>query len=121
MPTQITQSDDGSHVLVEHIGTLRPDGPTPTRKEAVQHLANCHRALADFRQADLSLVRFIDVDTIASCLSAVAPQITRVAIVRKKGEIAGNFRHAKDLYYIQGVEASLFENMEAAKAWLLSD
>lgn len=111
---------NGSYVLIEHLGTLQATNPTPTTEASNRHYGGCHLALVDFRQADLSLVRLIDVDNIASCLKKVSPQLTRVAIVRQKGDFSDYFQHAMNLYHIQGVEAALFEEVETAKVWLLS-
>ena len=114
MPLHITKND--IYVLFEHTETLQP----PRTKVTKQHFGDCCLALVYFRQADLIQIRLLDVDTIASCLKKTMPQFTRVVIIRPEGEFSDYFEHAMSLYSIQGVEAALFEGMEAAKAWLLS-
>ncbi len=48
-------------------------------------------------------------------------QFTRVATVRKKGNSPDYFKHAVNLYHLQGIEAALFEDIESAENWLLSE
>ena len=119
MPQHFTKNDN--YVLFEHTGTLQPPGLTPETKVICHDFGGFRLAIADFSLADLSLVRLLDVDIAASCFKQLMPQFTRIAIVRKKDEFAGYFDHAMNLYAIQNIEADLFEGMDAAKAWLLSD
>ena len=121
MSVVCTLAKDGSYVLVEHAGTLKRSSSAQKRKAATQDLGACHRALVDFRLADLNLVNLIEVDNIASCLKKTSPQLTRVATVRKKGNLPDHFKHAVNLYHLQGIEAALFEDIESAENWLLSE
>ncbi|MEH6823630.1 MAG: hypothetical protein V7629_06965 [Motiliproteus sp.] len=117
--TQIKVSEDGRYVIVTQSGPLSPADIKHARAESLPLYSHCDRALVDYRLVDLSDLRLVDLSTLAAEFKQDVPKCLRLAVVKTAGTDDSNFTYLMNECCVNGVKTCVFDEMEAAKNWLL--
>lgn len=81
-----------------------------------QHCIN--KALVDYRQADLSRLSLIELDTLAQEFRTDLPECQAMAIVYNGDGSGKQYQHIKNVCEVYAVTTEIFTDYEAAQAWL---
>jgi hypothetical protein len=120
MPTQIELSEDGRYILVTQHGPVVVTQIKAARVDSLPLYQNeCDRALVDFRLADMSNLKLIEIDDMGISVKQEVPKCARIAIVRVLGADDSRYVHLANAHKIDEIETELFDDMETAKTWLL--
>lgn len=121
MAAQVALSEDGRYVLVTQTGPVISAHIKDSRAEALPLFIDCDRALVDFRLADLSHLNVLELDDLGAEFRQDVPRCIRMALVRAPGIGTRAYTHLVNVHCIYGIQTQLFEDMDVAKAWLLSE
>ncbi len=119
MNTEVQLSDDGLYIVVTQSGTLTVDQIKRARVISLPLYAHCDRVLVDYHSADLSELSLYELDTLSGELKGDVPDIKRMAVV-KPADGGCSFTRLMNICCIEGVPTCVFDNVDAARAWLLN-
>lgn len=83
----------------------------------------CHtpRLLMDCRKLDLSIIRFLDWDTVSSEVKTALAGCLRLAVVCPPGRDHSKLMHLVNMCLIHNIVAEIFSDTESASTWLVGE
>lgn len=121
MTTQVKLSEDGRYILVTQDGPVSISHIKTARADSLPLYNSCDRALVDFRRADISNLTLVELDNLGTGFRQDVPKCMRMAIVTAAEFDRRRYSHLANVHTLYGVRTEIFEDMEAAKAWLLDE
>ncbi|MCW8883742.1 MAG: hypothetical protein OQK12_00640 [Motiliproteus sp.] len=121
MSTTIELNKENGYLIVTQTGQLDPQQIKEARETSLPMFQYCDRALVDYRKADLSGLRLIDLDDLSAEFHQDVPDCKKMAIIRTQGIDDDYYAHLRNVCSIKGVETELFTSEERAEEWLLLD
>lgn len=119
MATKILLSENKNYIQVIQTGALNPEEIKQARFESKPLFKECDSVLVDYREADLSGMSLITLDTLSMELKQDVPKCVRMAILRTAGRDEKRYNHLVNVCNINGIETQLFEKVEPAVNWLI--
>jgi len=121
MATNVELSEDGYYVLVTQHGPVIISQIKTARADSLALYDNCDRALVDFRQAEISHLKLIELDNLGIEFKKDVPKCMKIALVKPPDQDDMRYNHLVNMYKIHGVKSELFECFDTAKQWLFKD
>ncbi|WP_210396805.1 hypothetical protein [Motiliproteus sediminis] len=107
-------------LLICQRGELSPETIKSARQQSrpfyTQHAI--HKALVDYRQADLTRLRLIELDTLAQEFRNDLPDCHTMAIVFTASADITSYQHIKNVCEIHRVTTEIFDDFDAARRWI---
>lgn len=120
--TSIMPTLDVSYALITQKGSLRLVDMEKAKTQAYPHIAKFGKLLVDYRLADFDQVRVLELDDIADALIQDVPKKLRIAVVvNAQLTSLSKHLHLINVCHCGGLEAELFNDIDSAHSWLISD